>query len=161
MNKNLMFIPNGTLNEGVGAVAMMSICDNRYEEKGRKIIVAPSGVFDREAFEDGLARIRAAGLEPVYEPEIFARHRYLAGTDERRLAELQAAIEDPSARAIWMARGGYGATRLLPGLEPDDVAKAEKWFVGFSDATALHALWALRRGLPDARDRRPRAAPAG
>jgi muramoyltetrapeptide carboxypeptidase len=48
--------------------------------------------------------------------------------------------------AIVPARGGYGATRLLPSLEVAEIARANKWLVGFSDVTALHALWA-RAGL--------------
>ncbi|MCG8685445.1 MAG: dTDP-glucose 4,6-dehydratase, partial [Desulfobacterales bacterium] len=40
------------------------------------------------------------------------------------------------------ARGGYGATRLLDALSPARVREAGKLLVGFSDITALHALWA-------------------
>ena len=49
---------------------------------------------------------------------VFAREGYLAGSDERRLAELTAALADPDARAIVMARGGYGLLRLLPFIDP-------------------------------------------
>ncbi len=49
-------------------------------------------------------------------------------------------------KVIWSARGGYGSTRLLPHLPVDAVRRADKWFVGFSDPTALHCLWA-RAGL--------------
>ena len=48
---------------------------------------------------------------------VFARDGYLAGSDERRLAELRAALADPDARAIVMARGGYGLMRLLPFID--------------------------------------------
>lgn len=109
-------------------------------------IVAPCGPFERQRFEAGVELIRRAGFVPVFDDGVFAAHRYLAGDDERRRAELEAAIEDPEARAIWVARGGYGATRLLPHLDPERVAVAPKWLVGFSDVTALHALWA-RAGI--------------
>jgi muramoyltetrapeptide carboxypeptidase len=112
----------------------------------RVSIVAPSGPFDRDRFDAGIATIRDAGLEPVFDEGLFASHRYLAGADERRLVELVAALEDETTRAIWTARGGYGATRLLPGLDPEKVRTFGKWLIGFSDATALHALWA-RAGL--------------
>jgi muramoyltetrapeptide carboxypeptidase len=72
---------------------------------------------------------------------MFARHRYLAGEDPRRLAELQTALDDPTAGALWVARGGYGAARLLPHLDRRAVHRAGKWLVGFSDVTALHAAW--------------------
>ena len=48
---------------------------------------------------------------------------------------------DPNVDAIICARGGFGATRLLPGIDPAAVRAANKMVVGFSDITALHALW--------------------
>ncbi len=109
-------------------------------------VIAPCGAFDRERFEAGLAIIQRAGLVVRYDDAVFSRHRYLAGDDERRLAELRHALGEPDARVLWVARGGYGATRLLPHLPVDAVRRASKWLVGFSDVTALHMLWA-RAGL--------------
>lgn len=104
-------------------------------------LVAPSGAFERERLEAGLVTLRAHGLVPVYDEGLSARVRYLAGDDERRRAELLTALNDSNCKAIWAARGGYGATRLLPELDADIVRKAAKWLVGFSDITALHAVW--------------------
>ncbi len=104
-------------------------------------VIAPCGAFDRDAFLAGVRVLEAAGFKPRFDEGVFARDRYLAGADSRRLAELQAALHDDEARVLWIARGGYGATRLLPQLDPAQVAAAGKWLVGFSDATALHALW--------------------
>lgn len=125
-------------------------------------IVAPSGPFDRESFEVGLKAL-AARYEPVYDSGdgdggggangdgkaagIFSRARYLAGDDDRRLAELLAALADPSTRAVFCARGGYGAMRLLRRLDQDGGAGGSlrdlplKPLIGFSDITALHQLW--------------------
>ncbi len=97
-------------------------------------IVAASGAFDRERFERGLAVLEGAGFEPRFDASLFTRERYLAGSDAHRLATVRAALEDPQARAIWTARGGYGATRIVGEL-PEWPAK---WLVGFSDTTALH-----------------------
>lgn len=107
----------------------------------RLAAVAPSGPFDRDAFEAGVAWLRER-YEVVFDDRIFTRHGYLAGSDERRLAELAAAIEDPAVDAILCARGGFGATRLLPRLSVAAIREANKLIVGFSDATALHATWA-------------------
>lgn len=107
----------------------------------RLAVIAPSGPFDRDRFEIGLGILRER-YEVVFDEGIFSRTGYFAGSDERRLAELQEAIRNPKIDAIVCARGGYGATRLLPGLDPDEVAKANKLLIGFSDITALHALWA-------------------
>lgn len=72
--------------------------------------------------------------------------RYLAGSDAERAAELTALLRDPSVRAIVMARGGYGLTRILPLLDPHDLRRDPKPILGFSDGTALLA-WALRAGV--------------
>jgi len=109
-------------------------------------VVAPSGVFDREKLAAGLVILEQIGLKPIVRPDIFARERYLAGTDARRAEELRQAIADEQAKAIWVARGGYGVTRILAGIDTDKIERAPKWLIGFSDDTALHCLWA-RVGL--------------
>jgi len=109
-------------------------------------IVAPAGPVEREQLEAGLEWLRKAQLKPVYDDGVFSRQGFLAGPDERRLGEFQRALADDDARAIWIARGGYGAARLLPDLTIGAVQRHPKWLVGFSDVTALHALW-RRAGL--------------
>ena len=104
-------------------------------------VVAPSGPVRADAFRAGIECIEAFGLVPVYAEEVMTRDGFLAGSDERRLTELETAMADPAARCIWAARGGYGATRLLPHLTIEMVSKAPKWLLGFSDVTVLHALW--------------------
>jgi muramoyltetrapeptide carboxypeptidase len=102
-------------------------------------IVAPSGPVPREEFEAG-AKLLAARYRLAYDPEtLFRAEGFLAGPDELRLEELSAAIADPEARAVVMARGGYGLTRILPLLAPDLLRGNPKPIVGFSDGTALLA----------------------
>jgi len=103
----------------------------------RVAVVAPSGPFERAAFDAGLASI-ANRYHVELDPGILARRRYLAGEDARRLAELTAALADPQIKAIFCARGGYGAMRLLRQLEGAPLTP--KALVGFSDIVALHAV---------------------
>lgn len=105
-------------------------------------IVAPCGRFGLERFEQGVKLLNKAGFTTVFDESIHEGYRYLAGTDERRLGELRSALKDEQADAIWVARGGYGATRLVDQINPAQVTEANKWLIGFSDVTALHALWA-------------------
>jgi len=100
-------------------------------------VVAPAGPFDRESFETGL-RVLAGRYRVVVHDGLFARSRYLAGDDGRRLDELTAALADESVKAVVAARGGYGALRLLAGLGPKLAGLVPKPLVGFSDITALH-----------------------
>jgi muramoyltetrapeptide carboxypeptidase len=107
--------------------------------------IAPSSPFSREDFERGVERL-SRRYRVTFDEGIFSRSGFLAGDDVRRLHELRAALADPSVDAIVAVRGGYGATRLLDAIDPDEVRTARKLLIGFSDVTALHALFA-RAGL--------------
>jgi muramoyltetrapeptide carboxypeptidase len=86
------------------------------------------------------------GWEPVLGRFARERRGYLAGSDDERLADLEAAIRDPSTQAIWAIRGGYGTMRLLDRIDFAPVRRLPKVFIGFSDNTALHLGYA-RYGL--------------
>ena len=107
----------------------------------RVALVAPSSPFDAEAFEQGVAKLRQR-YDITYTPDILARAGFLAGDDERRLCELRTALASPKLDAIIAARGGYGATRIAPLIAATEVRAHRPLLVGFSDITALHALWA-------------------
>jgi len=107
--------------------------------RDRVAVIAPASAFDRPSFEAGLALI-GERYRAGYGPGVFERHRYLAGDDARRLGELTAALGDPDVRAVFCARGGYGAMRLLARLAAASPPGPPKLLVGFSDITSLH-LW--------------------
>lgn len=117
----------------------------RLSPGDRVAVVAPAGPVPRDRFEEG-ARILAARYQLVHDERIFAKSGFLAGSDDERLAELTGALEDPSLKAVFCARGGYGLLRILPRLEAAGFLRAPKPIVGFSDVTALHA-WAARAGV--------------
>ena len=108
-------------------------------------LVAPSGPVPRDAFETGLAVLEQR-YDVRFEEALFTREGFLAGSDERRLGELTAALGDRDARAIVMARGGYGLLRILPFIDPAALRAAPRPLVGFSDGTALLA-FAARAGV--------------
>jgi muramoyltetrapeptide carboxypeptidase len=108
-------------------------------------VVAPSGPVPRAGFLAG-AEILGRRYQLRYDDGLFASDGYLAGSDERRLAELTAALADPDARAVVMARGGYGLMRILPFLNPAVLRARPLPIVGFSDGTALLA-HAARAGV--------------
>jgi len=96
-------------------------------------VVAPAGPFDRQIFERGLA-ILASRYTPLVSPAVYEKDRYLAGNDAARAADLQQAFSG-EAKAVFAARGGYGAMRLLT-----RITLRPKPLIGFSDITALHAM---------------------
>ena len=68
---------------------------------------------------------------------VCARHRYLAGDDAGRAAELHALFANPEVKAIFCCRGGYGSQRLLPYLDTALITTHPKIFMGSSDLTYL------------------------
>ncbi|MDD5306269.1 MAG: LD-carboxypeptidase [Deltaproteobacteria bacterium] len=105
--------------------------------RGSRIrLVAPAGPIDPAAFEEG-KRALTAHYEVVAGDVLLSRDGYHAGNDALRLADLQAALDDPLARAVVAARGGYGTTRILDRLDLRALAANPKWIVGCSDVTAL------------------------
>lgn len=101
-------------------------------------VVALAGPVDITRLARGLEIIAGQGYRVVEAPNLRARQAYLAGGDEERLAGLEAVL-GAGVRAVLMARGGYGTTRLLPRLPWGRLAEFGGWVVGFSDTTALHA----------------------
>jgi muramoyltetrapeptide carboxypeptidase len=110
-------------------------------------IVAPSGPFAPERLQSALAYLRARGYQIREGVSLYARNRYLAGTDAQRVADLHAMFCDPGIDAIMAARGGYGSARLLPLLDWDAIARHPKPFIGLSDTTALQLGLFARTGL--------------
>lgn len=110
----------------------------------RIAVVAPCGIYGEERFQAGLAMIRAAGYDPAPVGDLLQPHRYLAADDTIRAEHLIAALTAPEWQAVWVARGGYGLTRLLDRL-PWQTLRARP-LLGFSDVTALHTAL-VQRGL--------------
>ncbi len=100
-------------------------------------VVASAAAVDREYLERGVQELVRQGYRVKLSERALARDRILAGTDEERAAELMRFFRDPEVRAIFAARGGYGAGRLLPLIDFDEIRRTPKIFVGFSDQTFL------------------------
>ena len=82
--------------------------------------------------------LAAWGLEVVVGESIGAASHQFAGDDDLRRRDFQRQLDDPSIRAIFCARGGYGTARLVDALDFRQFAEAPKWVAGFSDITVLN-----------------------
>jgi muramoyltetrapeptide carboxypeptidase len=98
---------------------------------------------DLELVEAAEKRWRESGFTVVRRDDLGARHRYLAGTDERRASELRELWADPRVDAILCARGGYGCHRIMDRIDAAAVRAAAKPLTGYSDITTL-LLWQHR-----------------
>lgn len=106
----------------------------------RVALVAPAGPVSKEGtFHTAVQQARSFGWEPVIGDNATARTRYLAGSDDQRLHDLNAALSDDSIDGIWCLRGGYGVMRILDGLDVAAMRARPRALIGFSDITALHA----------------------
>ena len=120
----------------------------RLAPGARVALVAPAGpLLERDDLVRAQALARALGWEPVLAPHAGGHHGYLSGTDEERLADLNAALADPRIDGVWCIRGGYGMTRILPGVDFAAARRRPKVVLGYSDITALTVPLSVETGL--------------
>ena len=106
------------------------------------LYIAPAGnVLEKKGYmQRADSLLRLWGYVPKYAPHLYSQHYIFAGTDSIRSVDLQQALDDPSVKAIWCARGGYGSVRIIDDLDFSRFKKHPKWLIGFSDITVLHSL---------------------
>ena len=117
------------------------------EPGSRLAVVAPASAFKREEFDEGIAELGYLGFVPVYNESVFARERYVAGAAAVRALAVREALADSTIGGIVGVRGGFGSAHILPLLDPDEIRRARKAFVGYSDLTSLLTLLTTGCGL--------------
>lgn len=109
-----------------------------YLQPGDEVaILSPASFPPTENWKQGVEVLENWGLRVRMAPNYMSRHFGLGGTDAERLSDLQQMLDDPSIKAIFPIRGGYGSSRLLDSLDFSGFKANPKWIVGFSDITAL------------------------
>lgn len=108
----------------------------------RVALLAPASAVPEDKLQPALDFVKSLGLEPVVYPSCYFANRdgYMAATDAQRAADINHAFADKSIDGIWCIRGGYGAHRLQPLLDVENIRNNPKWFGGYSDITALHLM---------------------
>ncbi|MCF6296797.1 MAG: LD-carboxypeptidase [Flavobacteriaceae bacterium] len=103
------------------------------------IILSPAGkVNNRTAVDQGIELANYWGLVVFFGNHMLSQNNTFAGTDQERLEDLQKALDNPSIKAIWCARGGYGSVRIVDDLDFTKFLDHPKWIIGYSDITVLH-----------------------
>lgn len=120
--------------------------------------VSPSGPGSAESLERAVDFYRAWGLDVVVGDHLLDPHpraKYLAGDDDLRRRDLVDAWLDPDTDAVVCVRGGYGAMRLLDGIDWEAMRAAAtrrdgrpKLLTGSSDITALHEAFRVHLDVP-------------
>ena len=111
-----------------------------YLKKGDTIgITCPSGYLAASNVKDCISTLQSWGYEVMVGKTVGSdSQNYFSGTDEDKIAELQAMLDDASIHAILFGRGGYGMTRIIDKLNFNRFKRNPKWLMGFSDITAMH-----------------------
>ncbi len=111
-------------------------------------IIAPSGgVENNENILRAKNFLENKGYKVTLGKNILKNNRYLAGSDEERLEDLHSFFADPNIDAIICLRGGYGAIRLINKIDYELIKNNPKIFAGYSDVTALSAMFLKKSGL--------------
>ena len=112
-----------------------------YLKKGDTIgITCPAGYMAKEKAQACIETLQQWGFEVMVGKTLGSSStNYFSGTDEERLNELQAMLDNGQINAILFARGGYGVGRIIEQLNFTQFKKKPKWLIGYSDITVLHA----------------------
>ena len=111
-----------------------------YLKKGDTVgIVATARKVDLAPLQPAIKLLESWGLNVVVGKTIGMENNQLAGADWQRATDLQEMMDNPSIKAIWSAKGGYGTVRIVDRLNFTKFKQNPKWFIGFSDVTVLHS----------------------
>lgn len=119
----------------------------RLREGDTVRFVSPASTPEPATVELACRYLSSLGLNVEVAPHVFDKWGYLAGRDEDRLDDINAAIRDPDVRAIITTRGGKGAYRIADRLDFGAARADPKLLVGFSEITVLHMALLKNCGL--------------
>jgi muramoyltetrapeptide carboxypeptidase len=103
-------------------------------------VIAPSGGFDPQLITEIEEFILFLGLVPRIPEDLLqpGEDPFAASSFTTRSAQIIAAFYASDSKAVWCAKGGYGAAELIPTLGLLPIPAQPKLLMGFSDITALH-----------------------
>ena len=130
-------------------MAVMLKAPRALPEHPHLAVLAASSPSDLGRIEQAAGRLELRGMRVTIAGNV-GHHGvlgYLAGDDEERLKELNQFLRSGEYDAFLFARGGYGAMRILEGIDYDAIAHNPRPIIGFSDVTALHQAIAVRAGV--------------
>jgi len=102
-------------------------------------IVCPAGYMPAERAQTCINTLQQWGYNVKIGKTLGNQYHYFSGTDEERLNDLQAMLDDTKVKAILCGRGGYGLSRIIDRLNFTAFKQQPKWIIGYSDITVLHA----------------------
>jgi len=111
----------------------------QYLQKNDTVaIVSTARKISQEEILPAINLLKEWGLRVIVGETIGFEDHQFAGNDAQRTADFQKMIDNPSIKAIWCARGGYGTIRIIDKLDFTIFKKQQKWIIGYSDITVFH-----------------------
>ncbi len=110
-------------------------------------IIAPASPPNKENLKRSFPFLEELGLKIKVGKHVYDEHGYLAGSDEKRLADLHGMFADEEVKAIICAGGGYGTGRIASQIDYNLIKNNPKIFWGYSDITFLHTAIRQKTGL--------------
>ncbi len=110
-------------------------------------ITSPAGYITREELMPSIQLMESWGYVIRVGSTIGKRDFTFGGTDDERKQDLQQMMDDEDVKAIMCARGGYGAVRIVDGINWEKFTLKPKWIIGFSDITVLHSHISRNMGI--------------
>lgn len=103
-------------------------------------IISPSSRFDANLLLSRIAELEKEFHVSYHKLEVDPSWPFTAGSFKDRLEQMTDALLAPDVDIILAARGGYGASDLLPHLPWAQLKNVKpKLLIGFSDISALHS----------------------
>ena len=99
-------------------------------------VISPSYWIADDVLKNTAEIFTSRNFHLTFGKSIKAKEGPFAGPPELRADDLNNMFADPNIDAIFCARGGYGANRVLPLLNYDLIKENPKIFIGNSDITA-------------------------
>ena len=106
-------------------------------------VISPSSLPTREQVDAVVTGLKEWGYTPVEGEYVCVEERTL----ENCLSDLEWALNDPTIKAVFCVRGGYGASEVADVMAADLVKNANKLIIGYSDITVYHSAWTVA-GVP-------------
>ncbi|MCM1034354.1 MAG: LD-carboxypeptidase [Paludibacter sp.] len=101
-------------------------------------IISPSGAIEPQYIDNAYSVLRQQGYRVSMSPHAKGRYGRFSGTEEERLADLNAALDNPDIDIILCSRGGYGMAQIVDSIQLPKTHRP--MVIGFSDITCLHNL---------------------
>ena len=145
---SMLIIPGYVLGETIDE-GSDTVCEVNYSpysgsqsalflsEGDRVAVISPSAMPSREQVDAVIEGLKGWGFVPIEGKHVLSEMRTL----EDCLEDLKWALEDPSIKAVFCVRGGYGASEVMDNLSMELIAASGKMIIGYSDITVFHSAW--------------------